>query len=127
MSLSEKSLLDRLERNEEIIYLKIWKWTLNANKAHALQLGYFVGFIFALFAFYVSIQFTVILLMFLLLSSFGITVKQAESILKNIRIGENSSIAILTIEHKPWYFWSVLIPIFIITIFVLQYIQTIGV
>lgn len=125
MSFSEERLLDRIKRNEKIIYLQVWKWTLNANKAHALQLGAFVGFVCAIFSFYVSVQFTAIFLMFLLLSSFGIKVEQAETILENIRIGEKSSIAILTIEHKPWYFWTTLIPTFVSVIGILYKIKVI--
>lgn len=117
MPISSDGLLERLERNDEWIVAEPFGWPITVNKVHALQYGLFSGFSVGMAA-SVHPDAAISVTLLLLLLSFGMSPTQLVAFIDSIEysatIGQRSTLAILTIEHKPHYFWSTYMPSFLL-------------
>lgn len=119
MPVSKDELIARLHRNAEYDLASLGPVTIDYNKAHALEYGLSTGFVLGLVA---SLWRTgaIALLVTFLLVSYGVPVVLAARGLTRLisapgPCGPRFTIAVLTIQHKPHYFWTTCIPSFLMT------------
>lgn len=131
MPITPDGLLERIRRNDVVLF-RVFGWPISVNKIHALQYGVFTGMVMGLVGVFVSQALTALALLAILVVSFGVPVTLVARILcwlsekvfcwfnkKAVHPSGGLSIIILTIEHKPHYFWSTLTPTYLGVVVVL--------
>jgi len=121
---SESELLARLRRNDKWVVARPLGWPITVNKIHAMEYGIIVGIIVGLVASH-SALIAISGLCVVLAVSFGVSVEAVLSLLTrtltdvDCAAGRSDdpqlTIAILTIQHKPHYFWSTTLPSTLLT------------
>jgi len=139
MALSREELLSRIERNSHTIVFRPNGWPITVNKIHAAQYGGIIGIVMGI-VYAESSLIAASALTIALLVTFGVSVERianvAESVFlfafavrkrKGLRLpwGDKNvdadsavgtsedprvTLVVLTIQHKPHYFWLVLLP-----------------
>jgi hypothetical protein len=131
MVLSEKALLERLRRNDRWVVARPLGWPITVNKIHALEYGIIVGIIVGLVGAH-SAHIAISGLCVALVVSFGVSVEDIYYVLQRTLTDVDSTIgqtedprmtlAILTIQHKPHYFWSTALPTTLLTTIVYSWL-----
>lgn len=141
MTVTREELLDRLRRNTQVVFRPLG-WPITVNKIHALQYGLITGFVLGLLAVSTSLVVATACAIVLWLLSFGVSVDNIINLVERVtshpqtRVPESGlttsllegwSLALMTIEHKPHYFWSTLCPSFFITLLFLDGLRIVSV
>ena len=115
MPVTKAGLLERLDRNDEWVVARPFGWPISVNKVHAMQYGVAVGFVLGLVA-VAAFEIVVATLVVLLLLSVGVSPEWMAGRLDGLAftksVDERATLMLLTIEHKPHYFWLPFIPVF---------------
>lgn len=116
MPISKPSLLDRLERNDGMVVAEPFGWPISANKVHALAYGAVAG---AAIGAAVHIEPVAALTAAVVLFAVSVGLdpattadwfERAGSVEFVENAGSRATLWLLTIEHKPHYFWATALP-----------------
>jgi hypothetical protein len=124
MALTREELLSRIERNSHTIVFRPNGWPITVNKIHAMQYGAIIGIVmgvvYAASSFVAASALTIALLV-----TFGVSVERIANVAEKTLIDADSAVGttedpritlvVLTIQHKPHYFWLVLLPTMVLT------------
>lgn len=116
MPISESDLLERLERNDEMLVAEPFGWPISANKVHALAYGLLAGVaIGAAVHFAPAAALTLVVVLGAV--SIGLDPETTAGWFERSKrvefaeyAGSRATLWLLTIEHKPHYFWATAIP-----------------
>jgi hypothetical protein len=119
MALSRDELLSRIERNSHTIVFRPNGWPITVNKIHAAQYGAIIGIVMGI-VYVESSLVAASALTIALLVTFGVSVERIANVAETTLVDADSAVGtsedprvtlvVLTIQHKPHYFWLVLLP-----------------